>query len=1585
MCEGRVFGMQMENAAGARRILWQSQPSLTGNCAVSWIPTGVNDPDSADIDAAVAVACETQSAILDRSGHVVFSVPSALRGSVLFAEWDTSGALLAVVHAGEGRVSLLSAVTRQVSVIDTDFTNITLLTWSPDTSHPKFFIAPLKGAGKLVSLRDARHVSEGISSITVTGRVKASVVSTAAWSPDGSLFALGGADGILTVHDSNGALLASASTAFAGAFAGAVFDPSHIWSHPLLLAVRVNSTPGIAVFDVRSVHEALGSGSGRPELQRPIAQPRIVQFNGATGNALAHSWLPQGSRLVAAFPDGSIAAVTVGAADRPDVPLWRGTLLPGLVAPPTPSWRSAASIGDTTMSLAAAAGSTGSIAIGHHNSVWIFNSPTDELLVETGAIHHGTAYVDFECEPTTLASDVCGLQWDPSGRLVAVATATSGVVCILGSVPLVATASPEGHVVTMSGPRELFIISDVSRSHNISRHVVVELPVEIPSLLAYAGAYIAAAHGNRVTYLRVSGSGQNCAISLIEERTYSGVVVAVFLTQRGAASILSKDGHLVVHRLGVRAPSRVMPEEDTLVEPTSVGESDKTVTVTAAALRADLLYYGTADGIVRIFSLSAWADVAGAEFRSQGDAGAVIMVSPNASSTRAIVVLAPRGKSDGNALCTTVLFNPIDNRALPLPVSPMFTPQHVLWDALDGCIFVIIAFDGGVRTFFYATESLTGPAIHELGEIEICSNGDMAVAPRSTMLPQHANVLDLRNGSLLLMAPDATAVCGAIPVDFILATHDAIAPSTKILQVLRLDDGSELERPGDRLRRRFLPPAPSERSVLRRAFGQFVALARLQAAWDVAEALEAVDQEIEINSPAGGFLPIEDSRPQWLALAGRAMELLDVETAVRVYRRIGNTVMVAELSALDPIAERTALAGHVAMLFRDADLAQELFLLSESAPLFALEMRVALRQWDIAVRLAQTLSPNDVPGLSVELALAYEARAEYGQAAMAFEVASQHAVAALETAVPTSKLAALFESVRVKAVGGIARCALRSGNVRRGIEILLAVDGDTTLLLQCARILEDLHQLAEAAALYQRASMCEKAVSLFLKTGANGLAAASPLMRLIDNPRLLTTFARAKAAAKEYVEAAAAFERAGEWDSAVKLYIENIRDIPRARSLVRATRNVEAAALLAAHCIATRDVGDGVEFLVTAKRIDDAFSLAEKHGEMNSVVRALRFAAAIDAGNVDTLAASAVLPRAGSGAPLAVVDRTPSAEAEAVIAATRLVPAEAVRAARYFEARGDSPAAAALFAEAGRADDAMRLYLGAGDAFLDEAIAVAGSARDDAVTRRLVEHLMGESTGATPPRDPRYLFKLHMALGDTPAAGRTALVIARQEQELGNYKVAHAILFDAYEAIVRAGGHVPNELLGALALLHSYLLIRRLVRLERHLDAARLTLRVAASVSLFPVHAVPILTSAVIECARAGLRRAAFEHACTLMRPENRSAVEEKFRRKIEALVRRAPTDDDEPEPLTPCPYCETPTAAYALACNACQSTIPFCIATGRHMTPESVVQCSACRFPAFAEPFTALLVDGDSCPMCGVKAPVSLPVENARALLRRS
>merc|ERR1719213_792318 len=70
-------------------------------------------------------------------------------------------------------------------------------------------------------------------------------------------------------------------------------------------------------------------------------------------------------------------------------------------------------------------------------------------------------------------------------------------------------------------------------------------------------------------------------------------------------------------------------------------------------------------------------------------------------------------------------------------------------------------------------------------------------------------------------------------------------------------------------------------------------------------------------------------------------------------------------------------------------------------------------------------------------------------------------------------------------------------------------------------------------------------------------------------------------------------------------------------------------------------------------------------------------------------------------------------------------------------------------------------------------------------------------------------------------------------------------------------------------ILHSYVLVKRLVKVGNHHVAALMLLRVAKNIQQFPAHIVPILTSVVIECQK-NLKTSAYQFACILMRPEYR-------------------------------------------------------------------------------------------------------------------
>jgi WD repeat-containing protein 19 len=50
-----------------------------------------------------------------------------------------------------------------------------------------------------------------------------------------------------------------------------------------------------------------------------------------------------------------------------------------------------------------------------------------------------------------------------------------------------------------------------------------------------------------------------------------------------------------------------------------------------------------------------------------------------------------------------------------------------------------------------------------------------------------------------------------------------------------------------------------------------------------------------------------------------------------------------------------------------------------------------------------------------------------------------------------------------------------------------------------------------------------------------------------------------------------------------------------------------------------------------------------------------------------------------------------------------------------------------------------------------------------------------------------------------------------------------------------------------------------------------------------------------------------------------------------------------------------------------CQNTLPYCIASGKHMVKENCVFCKQCNFPANYEALTSAVSIEPNCPMCNL------------------
>ncbi|NXM86552.1 WDR19 protein, partial [Oenanthe oenanthe] len=640
----------------------------------------------------------------------------------------------------------------------------------------------------------------------------------------------------------------------------------------------------------------------------------------------------------------------------------------------------------------------------------------------------------------------------------------------------------------------------------------------------------------------------------------------------------------------------------------------------------------------------------------------------------------------------------------------------------------------------------------------------------------------------------------------------------------------------------------------------------------------------------------------WNELGKACLHHMEVDFAIRVYRTSGNAGMVMSLEEIKGIEDHNLLAGHLAMFTSDFNLAQDLYLAS-SCPIAALEMRKDLQHWDKALQLAKRLAPDQIPFISKEYAAQLEFMGDYVNALAHYEkgITGNHK-----------------EHDEI-CLAGMAQMSIRMGDVRRGVNQALK-HPSRLLKRDCGAILENMKQFSEAAQLYEKGQYYDKAASVYIR--CKNWAKVGELLPQVSSPKIHLQYAKAKEADGRYTEAVIAYEHAKQWDSVIRLYLDHLNNPEKAVHIVRETQSLEGAKMVARFFLQLGDYGSAIQFLVMSKCNNEAFTLAQQHNKMEIY------------------------------ADIISSESTTNEDYQSI--------------ALYFEAEKKHFQAGKFFLLCGQYGRALRHFLQSpsteDNLAMEMAIETVGRAKDQVLTNQLIDYLMGEGDGM--PQDARYLFRLYMALKQFRDAARTAIIIAREEQRSGNYRNARDVLFSMYSELKTQKIKIPSEMATNLMILHSYILVKIHVKRGDHMKGARMLIRVANNISKFPSHIVPILTSAVIECHRAGLKKSAFSFAAMLMRPEYRCKIDPKYKKKIETMVRHRDTTETE-EPTTACPYCAFQLPECELLCPSCKNNLPYCIATGRHMVRDDWTVCPHCDFPALYSEFKSMLQTENVCPMC--------------------
>ncbi|XP_072476604.1 WD repeat-containing protein 19 isoform X4 [Notamacropus eugenii] len=443
-------------------------------------------------------------------------------------------------------------------------------------------------------------------------------------------------------------------------------------------------------------------------------------------------------------------------------------------------------------------------------------------------------------------------------------------------------------------------------------------------------------------------------------------------------------------------------------------------------------------------------------------------------------------------------------------------------------------------------------------------------------------------------------------------------------------------------------PEPNE---LKQMLTQALMLKRFSDAWELCKILN--DQDT------------------WNELARACLHHMEVEFAVRVYRRVGNVGMVMSLEQVKGIEDHNLLAGHLAMFTNDFSLAQDLYL-SSIYPSAALEMRRDLQHWDSALQLAKRLAPEQIPFISKEYAIQLEFTGDY-----------VNALAHYEKGITGDNKHLEHDEA---CLAGVAQMSIRMGDIRRGVN--QAIRHPSRLLKRdCGAILENMKQFSEAAQLYEKGQYYDKAASVYIR--CKNWAKVGELLPNVSSPKIHLQYAKAKEADGRYKEAVLAYENAKQWNSVIRIYLDHLNNPERAVRIVRETQSLDGAKMVARFFLQLGDYGSAIQFLVMSKCNHEAFTLAQQHNQMEIYADII--------GSTDT-----------------------TNEDYQSIAVYFEGEKKHLQAGKFFFLCGQYARALKHFLKCPNSEDNMAIEM---------AIETIGHAKDEVLTNQLIDFLLGESDG----------------------------------------------------------------------------------------------------------------------------------------------------------------------------------------------------------------------------------------------------------------
>lgn len=155
-------------------------------------------------------------------------------------------------------------------------------------------------------------------------------------------------------------------------------------------------------------------------------------------------------------------------------------------------------------------------------------------------------------------------------------------------------------------------------------------------------------------------------------------------------------------------------------------------------------------------------------------------------------------------------------------------------------------------------------------------------------------------------------------------------------------------------------------------------------------------------------------------------------------------------------------------------------------------------------------------------------------------------------------------------------------------------------------VCENLKQQQEAAELYEKIGMYEKAALLFIQKKL--FKQVQKLIPLIKSPKILSLYAKSLESEGAYKEAEKVYEKAEDWENVIRLNLStNIDNFDKAMNTVRTKCPTSTCANMVVTVCAKRGLQkESIEFSILAGKKEDAFTIAQSGNEMDWYVQCMK-------------------------------------------------------------------------------------------------------------------------------------------------------------------------------------------------------------------------------------------------------------------------------------------------------------------------------------------------------------------------------------------